>query len=198
VTDIRDLDRRAVEGSAAVARRLTPEQFAARTPCGDWTVLDLLEHMAVQHHGFAAAARGHGADASIWPPVPLGDDPIAAYFEACDDVVAAFAEDGVLERPFDLPEISTAIVFPGAQAMSFHFVDYVVHGWDPAVAIGAPYAPDDDVLEAALQVAERVPTGEARLAPGAAFAPVLESQGASTLDRILLLLGRSPGWPDAK
>jgi hypothetical protein len=59
-------------------------------------------------------------------------------------------------------------------------------------------APDDDVLEAALQVAERVPTGEARLAPGAAFAPVLESQGASTLDRILLLLGRSPGWPDAK
>jgi uncharacterized protein (TIGR03086 family) len=198
VTDIRDLDRRAVEGSAAAARQVIAEQLGARTPCGDWTVLELLEHMAVQHHGFAAAARGHGADASIWPPVPLGDDPVAAYLAACADVVTAFAEDGVLERSFELPEISTAITFPAAQAMSFHFVDYVVHGWDLAAAIGAPYAPDDDVLDAALEVAGRVPVGDARLAPGAAFAPVLEDQGSATLDRILLLLGRSPGWPAAR
>lgn len=199
MTDFRALDRRAVEGSATVARQLTPDQFGARTPCGHWTVLDLLEHMAVQHRGFAAAARGTGADPSIWPPVPLGDDPVAAYLAACDEVVAAFGEDGALDRPWDLPEISTEISFPGGQAITFYFVDYVVHGWDLAVAIGAPYAPDDDVLTAALVVAERVPAGDARLQPGAAFGPVLESSADTPpLDRILALLGRSPRWPDGQ
>jgi len=51
------------------------------------------------------------------------------YAEA---VLAAFAADGVLKRRFALPEISTAFDFPAAQAISFHFIDYVVHGWDVA------------------------------------------------------------------
>jgi len=199
VSDFRELDRRAVEGTAALARQVAPEQLGAATPCGDWTVLELLEHMAVQHRGFAAAARGNGADPAIWPAVPLGDDPVASYLSACDDVVAAFAEDGVLERAWALPKISTVFTFPGTQAITFHFVDYIVHGWDLAVAIGAPYAPDADLLAVALEVAERVPAGDARLAPGAAFAPVRDSPGqASDLDRILALLGRSADWPDGQ
>lgn len=195
MTDYRDLDRRAVLGSAEVARAVTAAQFDAPTPCAGWSVLNLMEHMTVQHHGFAAAARGTGADPSIWLPVPLGDDPVAAYLAACDDVIAAFAEPGSSERMFDLPEISTEIAFPAALAMSFHFVDYVVHGWDLAAAIGAPYRPDDDVLAAAFDVAQQVPAGDARVQPGAAFAPVLEvDSGATLLDQVLSLLGRPPGW----
>jgi uncharacterized protein (TIGR03086 family) len=195
MADIRDLDRRAVLASADVARTITPDVLDAPTPCGDWTILALLEHMAVQHHGFAAAARGNGADPTIWPPGPLGDDPVTAYLEACDDVIAAFAQPDVLDRTFALPEVSTEIAFPAEQAISFHFVDYVVHGWDLAVAIGAPYAPDAELITTGVAVAERVPAGEARLRAGAAFAPVVDDvPEAPTLERILTLLGRTPGW----
>jgi hypothetical protein len=47
-------------------------------------------------------------------------------------VIVAFAQPGVLERGFALPEIMPGVEFPGAQAVSFHFIDYVVHGWDVA------------------------------------------------------------------
>jgi uncharacterized protein (TIGR03086 family) len=195
MADLRELDRRAVLGSADVARAISPDQLRAPTPCAGWTVLDLLEHMAVQHHGFAAAARGKGADPAIWAPGSLGDDPVAAYLQACEDVIAAFAEPDVLERTFALPEISTEITFPAGQAISFHFVDYLVHGWDLAVAIGAPYAPNRELIDAGVAVAERVPAGEARLRSGAAFAPVVDGvPKAPTLERILTLLGRAPDW----
>jgi len=51
-----------------------------------------------------------------------------------------------------------------------------------------------DLLDAALRVARAVPGGEARLAPGAAFAPAVGWQGDSPLDRVVALLGRDPGW----
>jgi uncharacterized protein (TIGR03086 family) len=71
----------------------------------------------------------------------------------------------------------------------------VVHGWDVARALGQPYELDDDLVKAALPVAEAVPEGERRLRPGAAFRPGLPATGGTgPMDRILGLLGRSPAW----
>jgi uncharacterized protein (TIGR03086 family) len=193
--DVRDLDRRAVVASAAVAERVVPHQLGLPTPCAGWTVADLLAHMTVQHAGFAAAARGHGADPDAWRAEPA-EDPVSAYLAASEEVTAAFSEAGVLDREFSLPEISTELTFPGAQAISFHFVDYVVHTWDLAVSLGLGPGLDDELVAAAVPVAERVPAGEARLRPGAAFGPVLPAAAeAPPLHRVLTLLGRSPEWP---
>ena len=70
-----------------------------------------------------------------------------------------------------------------------------MHGWDVARALGQPYELDDDLVKAAVPVAESVPEGERRLRPGAAFRPGLPaSDEAGSMDRILALLGRSPAW----
>jgi hypothetical protein len=71
-----------------------------------------------------------------------------------------------------LPEITPRPI-PGRFAIGFHLVDYVVHGWDVARTLGIAYELPPDVLAAALPIAEAVPAGDARLAPGAAFAPPL-------------------------
>jgi uncharacterized protein (TIGR03086 family) len=85
--------------------------------------------------------------------------------------------------------------FPAPQAISFHFIDYVVHGWDVARSLGQAYELDPDLVEAALPVAEAVPEGERRLRPGAAFRPGLpEPGGAGPMGRILAMLGRDPAW----
>jgi hypothetical protein len=86
--------------------------------------------------------------------------------------------------------------FPGAQAISFHFIDYIVHSWDLAKSLGMTPTFTDDVLAAAYEVAQMVPTGDARLAPGTAFAPAGKSAGDDGLDQIVALLGRSPNWPN--
>ncbi|WP_044368090.1 TIGR03086 family metal-binding protein [Streptomyces natalensis] len=193
------LNAEAVRGSVAVVRRLTPADLSRPTPCADWTLADLLAHMTVQHRGFAAAARGDGQDLAHWAQRPLAKDPVADYADAADDVLAAFASVDRPDRPFALPEFKAAQTFPALHAIGFHFIDYVVHGWDVARTLDLPYAPDPALLEAALPIAHAVPSGDDyRLAPGSAFAPPLQAgDGGSLLDRILTTLGRSPSWSPA-
>jgi uncharacterized protein (TIGR03086 family) len=185
-----------VRASLALVERATARDLARPTPCSDWTLHGLLRHMIAQHYGFAAASTGD-SDMARWMLRPLGQDPVAAYRAAAECVLDAFAADGALDRDFPLPEITRDLMFPGRQAISFHFVDYVVHSWDVARTLGLPVDLDPAVVEAALRVAQAVPGGDARLAPGAAFGPVVDWPGGSALDRIVALLGRSPGWQSA-
>jgi len=194
--DIRELDRRAVRDSVEVVATVTADDLGRATPCSEWTLGELLAHMTAQHHGFAAAAAGRGADPAEWEEHPLGADAVSAYVTAADRVVAAFAEDGVLERQFAIPAITTKMTFPGAQAIGFHFIDYVVHGWDVARSLDVPFELEDDLAEAALRVARKVPDGPERLEPGAAFRPGLPAPaGAGPLELVLTMLGRSQNWP---
>lgn len=194
--DIRDLNRRALEASVETVGKVRPDQLSLPTPCAEWLLRQLLGHMIGQHYGFAAAARGETSDRSVWADRPAGADLHAAYAAAAADVTAAFAEDGMLERRLWLPEIRDGATFPAPMALGFHFLDYVVHGWDVARSIGTDPGLDADLVAAALARAVDVPDGDNRLAPGAAFRPGIDVQdGASDLDRLLAVLGRSPAWP---
>ena len=152
--------------------------------------------MTVQHRGFAAAARGFGADPDTWRVESVVDavraDPGRAYSEAAHDVLDAFAADGTADAPFALPEFGEGAVFPGEMAMGFHFVDYVVHGWDVAASLGVPYEMPADVVEAVLPLALAVPDGDFRSGDGAPFAPAIEAAGTDDFERILRHLGRRP------
>lgn len=191
-----DLDARVVEATVSLVKQAGLLDLDRPTPCAGWTLADLIAHMTAQHYGWIAAAVGHGADLAVWQPGPPVADPIGEYAESARRVLEAFRDEGVLDREFALAEISPVLRFPAAQAISFHFIDYLVHGWDVARSLGADYRPEPDVLAAALPVALAVPGGQARERDGAAFAPVLEVPAqAGTLDQILARLGRRPSWP---
>jgi uncharacterized protein (TIGR03086 family) len=190
------LNARAVRASVQVVSQVRAVDLARPTPCGDWTLAQLIAHMTAQHDGFAAAAAGNGADLARWQPAEPAADPVREYAAAAERVLAAFGADGVLGRRFALPEISPR-PFPAVQAIGFHLVDYVVHGWDVARSLGSgPYRLDPDLLSAALLIAQAVPDDERRRRPDAAFAPAVPAQDSlSPLDRIVALLGRRPHWP---
>ncbi|MEU5591495.1 TIGR03086 family metal-binding protein [Streptomyces sp. NPDC020298] len=192
---LRRLDAQAVRDSAALVRQVTPDDLLRPTPCAAWTLGDLLAHMTGQHRGFAAAALGHGEDLAHWRVRLPAEDAAAEYGEAAEEVIAAFAIVADPDRPFVLPELSAGRTFPAAQAIGFHLIDYVVHGWDVARSLGVAYDPGPELLSAALPLARAVPDGDFRLAPDSAFRPALPpGDGASTLEGILTALGRSPGW----
>ena len=192
--DLVDFDRRAVERSVVVVASVTASDLDRATPCAGWTLGDLLGHMIVQHDGFAAAADGAPADLSRWVANPVGHDPAVEYSAAAARVVGAFAGHDP-DRGFWLPEIRDGGPFPAAMAIGFHLVDYVVHTWDVAVSMGVGVVFDDDLVVAALRIAERVPAGAAREVEGAAFKPVLPiPTGSSAIARLLLVLGRDPSW----
>jgi uncharacterized protein (TIGR03086 family) len=191
--DVVAFDALAVRASVELVGRARPADMARPTPCADWTLHGLISHMTAQHHGFAAAAGGDG-DLARWRPRRLGSDPVADYRASAETVLAAFSADGVLDRQFPLPEFAAGPNFPARQAVSFHFVDYVVHSWDVARALGLEVHFTRELLDAALQVAQAVPGGEARLAPGAAFSAAVAWQDGSPLDQVVAVLGRSPDW----
>jgi uncharacterized protein (TIGR03086 family) len=197
-TAFRPLHRLAVLDSIDIVDAATLADLDRPTPCAGWNLLDLLAHMTVQHRGFAAAARGSGADVDLWRPETVRAsviaDPTGTYADAARDVLDAFAEDGASEATFALPDFGPGATFPGSVAMDFHFIDYVVHGWDVAATLGMPYELPADVVTAALPLALFVPDGDYRAGDGSAFGPAVDAEGADGLERILRQLGRRPDW----
>ncbi|MFD6159155.1 TIGR03086 family metal-binding protein [Nocardia sp. NPDC060256] len=192
--DLIAFNAQAVRTSIGLVEQLTSADLSKPTPCAGWTLHGLLTHMIAQHYGFAAAARGD-SDPVQWKLRPLGADPVASYRAAAEHVIEAFAEPGVLDRKFSLAEFSADYEFSGAQAVSFHFIDYVVHSWDVAKTLGLAVHFDAELVEAAFPVAQAVPGGDIRLAPGAAFGPEVQWSTEDRLDQIIAMLGRSPEWP---
>src|SRR5580658_9827736 len=193
-SDLVGLDARAVRASVQVVSLASAADRGRPTPCAGWTLADLLAHMTAQHNGFAAAAAGDGADLVHWQTGAPVADPVGEYAAAADRVIAAFAAAAVPGGEFVLPEISPKLRFPAVEAIGFHFVDYVVHGWDVARALGLGYDLEPDVLAAAVSIAQAVPDGERRRQAGAAFAPRVAATGGGVLDQIVALLGRRPDW----
>jgi uncharacterized protein (TIGR03086 family) len=197
--DIVALDARVVRATVDVVSRAGPADLARPTPCADWNLGDLLTHMTAQHDGWVAAAAGDGGDLSRWQPGPPAADPVQEYAAAAGRVLAAFGADGVLDREFALAELSPVLRFPAPEAISFHFIDYLVHGWDVARALGldpSDYELESDVLTAALPVARAVPDGAPRKLGLVPFAPAIGvAEDHGVMDQIVAMLGRSPSWP---
>ena len=189
--DFRTQDRTALELGRQVAERLRPDHLELPTPCPPWSVRDLLRHMVGQHLRFGAVARGE--DPASVSPVEgpqLGADAAATLQEAAEVVTRSFAE-GDEAASVLLPELGRPV--PLGVLISFHFFDFVVHGWDLAVSIGAPFTPPAELSDQAFQVGQVIP--DASRGPGASFAAKVPiGEDADALARLLGLAGRDPDW----
>jgi uncharacterized protein (TIGR03086 family) len=147
------------------------------TPCEEWDVRNLLDHMIESQEYFAATARGEeGSLPNPSPPPRIGDDPIAAYGKIRDETVRAYREPGVVEKTGPLLGIA--------------FVDQLVHGWDLARATGQDATMPEDLAGAAFAVIDGRLTDENR---GPGFKPaVAVSDDASAQDKLLAYTGRRP------
>ncbi len=189
-----DHDRAAVLATVDLVETVQPDDLSRPTPCGPWTLADLIAHMTGQQLGFAAAAAGAGTDLAEWVPIRSAE-PVQSYRQSCTEVLTAFAGNGVADREFALPEIRDGRGFPAAQAISFHLLDNVVHAWDVAISLGVDTRLSAELIDSALRIARQVPDGAERLEPGAAFAPGLAAGDADgPLHTMLSLLGRNPNW----
>ncbi|MFH8470259.1 TIGR03086 family metal-binding protein [Streptomyces sp. NPDC017991] len=193
--DIVALDRIAALETSRLVDAAGAADWARPTPCAGWDLRRLVSHMTAQHRGFAAAARGTGADPACWREPEDPREPSHIHREAVTTVLAAFAANGVQEREFILPELGLAL--PGSRAIGFHFIDHVVHAWDVAASLGVAVELPDPVLEAGVAIARLVPDDPAGRGPGRPFAQARRvPAGAGPLDETLRRLGRTPEeWP---
>ena len=120
----------AIATTRTVLTGVSKEQLAESTPCAQWKVSDLINHIVGGQYFFAGAARGEA-------PTPgetdfSATDFVAAYDEGAQQAIAAFQADGVMEKTLTLPWGQ----MPGSAFMGIASIDTLAHGWDLAKATG--------------------------------------------------------------
>ncbi len=184
--DLRSHHRSAVADAAQLVRRVSPDDLAGSTPCGDWTLADLLAHMIGQHRGFAAAAREGDAPGAAYTPQPF---TLASWDASVADLLAAFDEadpDGQAV----LCEIAPTPL-PMSRVVAAQLLDTVVHSWDIARALGEWHEPSAELGSLVAEIARSVPDDDRRTRPNSAFAPSRRHSG-SVWATTLAHLGRDP------
>jgi uncharacterized protein (TIGR03086 family) len=167
---------RAAFTAADMARQVTSEQRQLPTPCSEWDVAALLDHMA-GGSVYLMDAAGVAPDSSPWP------DSIAVK-----ECLAVLRRPGALEQKCMSP---AGFEWSVAEATAGTAMDQLVHTWDLAVAIGADRRLDPDLVESV--VATFLPQmPEIGRQAGLVGPEVPVPAGASAQDRLLGAMGRNP------
>ena len=106
--DPRVLHRRAGENAADVIARIPAERLGDPTPCTEWDVRGVINHMVNGNLRFAALVAGkpgpeRGEDV-------LGNNPLAAFRGSVGELCAAFDREGVLDQTFPTPPRSRCML----------------------------------------------------------------------------------------
>lgn len=147
----------------------------ADTPCDDWDVRTLMNHMLDTQNYFVSAARGGQASPpSSPPPELLGDDPVADFERGRAETIATFAAPGVIDRT--------------GPSLGIAFSDQLLHGWDLATATDQDATMPEGLPEAAYQMIHGRFTDDQRKG---VFKPEVDVAGdASAQQKLLAYSGR--------
>lgn len=185
--DLPELHSRALADTGLIVDAIKPDDLSLPTPCPDWDVAALLQHVIAGN--LWAAELGAGATieqvGSRLDGDVVGSDPSASYRDSARVAEAVFRAPGAMDA---MCAVSYGPV-PGAVYAGHRFIDVLVHGWDLATATGQDTTLDPDLAAAALAVVE--PQADLLVASGAFAAPHGDPPDQSAQSRLLHLLGRT-------
>lgn len=166
--------------------RIAADQWTAPTPCTEWNVRDLVNHLVGMNLMFVAMFEEspmpeRGADR-------LGADPAGAYRRSAAALRAAAARPGVLEQS----QATQVGVATGVERLQWRIADLLAHGWDLGQATGLVVELPDDLVEQALTfVRARLPS-QPRAGRFADPQPIRDN--APAIDRLAAFTGRPVPW----
>lgn len=163
---------------------LDPMQLHAPTPCREFDVHGVLDHLMVGAATCAYLFRGEDPPEMKAPPV-YGRVPDREFHQAMDDLFDAVRSPGALDRTIATPFGPMR----GEDFARFLAFDVLVHGWDLSQATGQRYRVDPDVVAVADDFARQALTPDLR--DGDVFAAEVDApDGADRLQRLVAFSGR--------
>jgi len=204
-SDPRPLFVAAVDIATPVIAGVRPDQFELASPCHNFDVKGLLDHLVFVLHRVATIGRGEDA----FSPGSLGDPAVAHvdyeadWLAAADSVDDVWSDDALLDRTVVLPWATMT----GAEMLGMYVSEITTHTWDLATATGQSARWDDavcqlslDTMHRDLPMADRTPMWEAFKATmpanmqfDAPFAnAVAVSTDAPLIDQLVAWTGRQP------
>jgi uncharacterized protein (TIGR03086 family) len=173
----------AFDAVARLIENIRADLWSAPTPCTDWTVRQVVNHLIGMNRVFVALLANEPP-----PPRPseghVEDDWVGAYRASAAALQAAFGRPGVLERSYHGP-LGTAT---GAERLQIRLYDLLAHGWDLAQATEQSLVLPGDLVERSLAFAQTQLTEQAR--PGRFGPAQIVARQAPAIERLVAFLGR--------
>jgi uncharacterized protein (TIGR03086 family) len=166
--------------------RIGDDQWAAPTPCTEWSVRDVVGHLVGMNLVLVAMFEEG--------PMPergvdrLGADPAGAFLRSAATLQAAAARPGVLKQS-QATRIGSAT---GADRLQWRMVDLLAHGWDLEQATALAADLPSDVAEQALTFAQAQLPSQPRAGRFADPQPI--GDRAPAIDRLAAFTGRPVPW----
>ena len=152
MTDLPQVHRQALDATGRIVAGIDAQQLGAATPCGDFDVRALLNHVVAGNlwvdplvAGKTIEEVGDRYDGDV-----VGDDLAGSYDASARAAAEAFERPGAMAAPV---AVSYGPV-PGEVYAGHRFVDVLIHGWDLAVATGQDRSLDPQLVDAAWEVVE--------------------------------------------
>jgi len=167
-------------------RQISEDQWTLPTPCTEWNVRDLVNHLVNEDRwakplfdGKTIAEVGDALDGDL-----LGDAPKNVWSDARSEAVAAITAEGAMDR---IVHVSFGDI-PGSEYTMQLLVDHVIHAWDLARAIGV----DEDLDPELVQLCYKVLAPQEQMLRGSGvYGDRVEvPKDASLQTKLLALVGR--------
>ena len=176
---------------ARVVQEVRDDQLGHPTPCPDFTVADLLDHLHGLCLAFTSAARKDGVAGE---PSADGSRLPADWRASIEGRLRTLAEAWADPAAYAGTTMAGPVELPGEIAALVALDEVVVHGWDLARATGQDYAPGDDAVLACLGFAQAFEVPDGAPGDGPFGPPVPVPTAAPALDRLAGATGRDPAW----
>lgn len=165
------------EDEVAIAS-VKPDQGPLPTPCPDYDVARIVDHLVGWATSFAARLTG-GSFEGDPNDFHVGNDPAGEFRQAAQTIVAAYREGGGESERLPIGVL---------------LMEFATHGWDLATATGQPFGLDPATAQAALEMGRQMLKPEYR-GPGQSFGYEVDvAESAGSVDKLVAFLGRDPGW----
>ncbi|QSB05009.1 TIGR03086 family metal-binding protein [Natronoglycomyces albus] len=187
MNDLTDKYSHASEGLIAVANGVADDQLSAPTPCSEYTVRELLNHLFYVTDLMEKGVAGEDMEMTDTPPDFMSPEQTwrNRFTQAIEKCGATFSNPAVLQG-------DPLLGLPRSQAALLPLFDFVIHSWDLARATGQEYHPYPPAVDLLDQLSKEVVPGGREFG---VFAEAVEvPQDASEFARLLAFTGRDPHW----
>jgi uncharacterized protein (TIGR03086 family) len=175
---------KATAHTSKIVNGVSTDQLSQPTPCTEFDVRALLNHMLGGLEMLRTAASGGKAV----PPEgdQFGPNPGHDYDERRAKLLDVVRGEGALDRNWEMSFGS----IPGSIMAGIAFMEHLTHGWDLAKATGQDTSIPDDLVEECLAVV--TPMENMLRSPGVCGPRVDVPAGAPRLDQLIGFMGRQP------
>ncbi|MFE5582214.1 TIGR03086 family metal-binding protein [Kitasatospora sp. NPDC056531] len=167
---------------------ITPAELDRPTPCEEFTLRQLLNHVVGGIHRFAYMGEGgHAEDVLAGIQDPSDEGWPAVLARAGARATAAWADDAKLGRPTFAPWGEV----PGGMVVGGYVMEATTHAWDIAKSLDNGFVLDDGLAHTALAFAQVALPAESRV-EGVPFAKVQAvAEDADVHTRLAAWMGRT-------